>query len=76
MQFLANEFNHPASVQDIVSRVKTREQAAQVYTAARVAIEPDTAQEQQFLSDLAGSLDLDSRLAAHIDAATAGIKVR
>jgi uncharacterized membrane protein YebE (DUF533 family) len=76
MEFLASEFNNPASVEDIVASVKNGEQAAKVYTAARIAIEPDTPEEQQFLSTLSERLDLDSTLAAHIDATAAGIKVR
>lgn len=76
MSFLANEFNHPASVHDIIGSVRTREQAVKVYTAARIAIEPDTRAEQEFLAVLAQRLDLDRRLVAHIDATASGIKVK
>jgi uncharacterized membrane protein YebE (DUF533 family) len=76
MEFLAREFNNPASVEDIVASVTNDEQAAKVYTAARIAIEPDTPQEQDFLSFLADKLNLDSALAAHIDASAAAIKAR
>ena len=76
MEFLANEFNSPASVEDIIASVRTEEQAAKVYTAARIAIEPDTREEQRFLSYLSEQLDLDSSLAAHIDASAYAIKVR
>lgn len=76
MQFLADEFNHPASVDTIVSQLSSRDQAAKVYAAARVAIEPDTVKEQAFLAQLAQRLGLDSTLAAHIDAAATGIKAR
>ena len=76
MEFLAGEFNNPAGIEDIVNAVNSPEQAAKVYAAARIAIEPDTREEQEFLSQLSQRLDLDSALAAHIDATAAAIKVR
>ncbi|MCF6200172.1 MAG: DUF533 domain-containing protein [Hyphomicrobiaceae bacterium] len=76
MDFLAGEFNNPASIEDIVAAVRTREQATKVYTAARIAIEPDTREEQQFLSYLSEQLDLDTTLAAYIDGQASAIKVR
>jgi len=76
MEFLANEFNNPASIEQIVDSVRTDAQAAKVYTAARIAIEPDTAPEQRFLSHLAQQLDLDSALVAQIDASATKLKVR
>ena len=76
MEFLAGEFNNPASIEDIVAGVRTREQATKVYTAARIAIEPDTREEQQFLSYLSEQLDLDTTLAAYIDGQASAIKVR
>lgn len=69
-EFLANEINNPASVEDLVAGVRTREEAVQLYTAARLAIEPDTAAEQRFLAALADRIGIDRNLAAHIDAAT------
>ena len=47
---------------------------AQVYAAARVAIDPDSIQEREFLRQLAEALDLDAQLRAHIDEAAAGVK--
>ena len=47
---------------------------AQVYAAARLAIDPDTAEEQDFLAALAGALALEPSLVAHIDAAAASAK--
>lgn len=72
--FLDTEFANPASVTMLASAATTPELAAQVYTAARLAIEPDTPQERGFLRDLAGALALDSQLVAHIDAAAATVK--
>ncbi|MEQ1716710.1 MAG: tellurite resistance TerB family protein [Hyphomicrobium sp.] len=67
-QFLADAFNNPVSVDDLAAAVSSPEEAVQVYTAARIAIEPDTAQEKNFLANLAGALGVDNKLAAHIDA--------
>lgn len=69
-EFLANELNNPASVTDLAGAVTTPEEAVQLYTAARLAVEPDTRGEQQFLGALAGALGIDAKLAAHIDATT------
>ncbi|MBL8882331.1 MAG: tellurite resistance TerB family protein [Hyphomicrobium sp.] len=67
-QFLADAFNSPASINDIAGGVGSPEEAIQVYTAARIAIEPDSPQEKIFLAKLAGALGIDAKLAAHIDA--------
>ncbi|MGE0054238.1 MAG: tellurite resistance TerB family protein [Hyphomicrobium sp.] len=66
-QFLANAFNNPPSITDIANAVNSPEEAIQVYTAARIAIDPDTTQESAFLSQLANALGIDAKLAAHID---------
>lgn len=67
-QFLADTFNRPPTVAQIADAVSSPEQAVQVYTAARIAIDPDTAGEKQFLAGLAQALGIDSKLAQHIDA--------
>ncbi len=64
----------PATVDELAEPVETPEKAAQVYAAARVAIDPDTLQEREFLRQLAEALDLDPGLKAHIDAAAEGAK--
>lgn len=69
-EFIANELNNPASVEDLASAVTTPEEAVQLYTAARIAIEPDSGAEKQFLGGLAAALGIDNKLAAHIDAQT------
>jgi uncharacterized membrane protein YebE (DUF533 family) len=68
-EFLANELNNPASIDDLVAACASPEQAVQVYTAARIAITPDSQAELAFLSGLASALGVDNKLAAHIDAA-------
>ena len=68
--FLANELNSPASAEDLAAAVTSPEEAVQLYTAARIAIEPDSGAEKQFLGALAGALGIDNKLAAHIEATT------
>lgn len=67
-QFLADTFNNPPTVAQIADAVTSPEQAVQVYTAARIAIDPDAAAEKQFLVGLAEALGIDAKLAQHIDA--------
>lgn len=65
--FLQQELRQPASVEELAASVGSPEEAAQVYTAARIAIEPDTAAENAFLSGLANRLGIDKQLASFID---------
>lgn len=67
-QFLAHELNNPASVDDLVRAVGSEAEAIQLYTAARISIDLDTAEEHQFLVSLAQGLGMDESLASHIDA--------
>lgn len=67
-QFLADVFNNPPSADDLANAAASPEEAVQVYTAARIAIEPDTAAEKTFLAQLAAALGIDAKLASHIDA--------
>ncbi len=69
-EFLANELNSPARIEDIVAACQSPEEAVQVYTAARLVITPDSGAERAFLAELAAGLGIDTQLAAHIDAAT------
>lgn len=73
--WLENEMMNSASINDLVKGATTAELAAQVYTAARLAINPDTRAEQDFLAGLSGALGLDAELVANIDAAAASAKV-
>lgn len=73
--WLANEMANPASVDELVEGAESPELAAQIYTAARIAINPDKPAEKDFLAGLAGSLGLDAELVANIDAAASAAKV-
>jgi uncharacterized membrane protein YebE (DUF533 family) len=65
--FLQQELRQPATIDELAASVGSPEEAAQVYTAARIAIEPDTAGENAFLSALANRLGIDQQLASFID---------
>ena len=67
-QFLAQELNNPASADTLVRSVGSEAEAVQLYTAARIAIDLDTAEEHEFLVSLAQGLGIDDKLASHIDA--------
>src|SRR5262245_2585069 len=71
-RFLMQEVQRPASASDLAGEVGSPEQATQVYTAARIAVDLDSEEEHAFLSALAHELGLDRRLMAHIDATARG----
>lgn len=68
-EFLARELNAPSSPEAIAAAVSSQQQAAKIYAAARIAVDPDTRGEQQFLYELARRLGIDQDLARHINAA-------
>jgi uncharacterized membrane protein YebE (DUF533 family) len=68
-QFLAADIVSPANVAELAAGVSSPEEAIQVYTAARLAVDPDTGEEDAFLSALAEALGIDNELAAQVDAA-------
>lgn len=67
--FIANELNNPASAADLAAAVQSPEEALQVFTAARIAIDLDTQEEHDFLVELAQRLQLDPKLVQNVDAA-------
>jgi uncharacterized membrane protein YebE (DUF533 family) len=68
-KFLDEEFANPMSVEALVACVPTPAIATEVYSAARLAVNPDNPAEQRFLEQLAAGLKLEPGLVAHIDAA-------
>lgn len=66
-EFLEQEIQNPATAEDLVDAVSSPQEAVQVYTAARLAIDPDTNLEVRFLDELAKRLGIDAKLAEHID---------
>jgi uncharacterized membrane protein YebE (DUF533 family) len=71
-QFLTKEINNPATVEDLAAAASSQEDAVQVYTAARLAVDVDSNAEHEFLSRLAQALGIDDDLAAQVDAAARG----
>jgi uncharacterized membrane protein YebE (DUF533 family) len=67
--FLEGEINTPATVDDLAASVTSEQDAVQVYTAARIAIDLDNGAEHDFLTRLADALEIDAALAAQVDAA-------
>src|SRR5262245_63337893 len=72
-QFLAREIKNPATVDELANAVSSPAEGVQVYTAARIAVEPDTNEEHEILATLAKRLGIDQNLAAHIDAAARSV---
>lgn len=68
-EFLANELNNPASAQELARAARSQQEAVQLFTAARIAVDLDTREEHQFLVSLANDLGLNRDLVVHIDAA-------
>jgi uncharacterized membrane protein YebE (DUF533 family) len=56
-------------MQSLVSAVDTPEQGAELYLAARLAIDPDEPSERAYLDALAERLGLPAELRANLDAA-------
>jgi uncharacterized membrane protein YebE (DUF533 family) len=71
-EFLAQEIANPVTVDDLAAAISSQEQAVQVYTAARITVDPDEEEEHEFLVALAERLGIDDDLAAHIDATARG----
>jgi uncharacterized membrane protein YebE (DUF533 family) len=68
------EMAKPATIPELVAAVKNEAVAAEVYAAARIAIEPNCKQEAVFLDQLAKALKLDPGLVAQIDANASGAR--
>ena len=72
--FIESEFANPADIATLAEGIASADEAAQVYAAARLAIDPNLPEEQDFLGALAETLKLEAGLVAHIDAAAASAK--
>ncbi|MCJ2090813.1 tellurite resistance TerB family protein [Methylobacterium sp. E-005] len=65
--WLERELESPADVDELAERVASPDAAARIYAAARLAIEPDTLQERQFLKMLAEAMDLPADATGRIE---------
>ncbi|MEQ8737133.1 MAG: DUF533 domain-containing protein, partial [Hoeflea sp.] len=64
----------PVDMDSLIASAKTEAQKVEMFTAARLAIDPDTRAERGFLDLLAGRLGLADPLVDHIDATVAAAK--
>lgn len=74
-QFLEDELANPVDLDAIVAAAKSEEQRVELYTASRLAIEPETRAERGYLDLLAGRLGLADALVDHIEATVSAAKV-
>lgn len=72
-RWLETEMASPADVEELAANVNDPDKAAQVYAAARIAIDPDTIQEREFLNQLAEALDLEPAIRSQIDETAGGL---
>tara|TARA_R110002020_G_scaffold84230_12_gene208820 strand:- start:4991 stop:5689 length:699 start_codon:yes stop_codon:yes gene_type:complete len=75
MDFLDNELAKPVDMDAIVRSASTEAQKVEMFTAARLTIDPETRAERGFLDLLAGRLGLPDPLVDHIEATVAAAKV-
>lgn len=73
--FLAKELADPIDLDALVGAGRTEEQRVEIYTASRLAIDPDTRAERGYLDLLAGRLKLPDPLVDHIEATVSSAKV-
>ena len=73
--FLDHELSHPVDLDAIIGAAVTESQKVELYTASRIAIEPDSRAERGYLDLLAGRLGLADALIDHIEATVASAKV-
>ena len=73
-RWLEQELGKPSTIEELAREVSSPAKAAQVYAAARLAIDPDTMQERDFLHRLAEALKLAQPLKAEIDEGESGLK--
>jgi uncharacterized membrane protein YebE (DUF533 family) len=71
--FIEEEFSNPLDADGLIALSTSPQMAAQIYTAARLAIDPDKKSEKIFLANLSSGLELETELVSHIDAAAASI---
>lgn len=72
--WLEKEFATPANVEELAGHASTPEKASQIYSAARLVIEPDTKEERDFLDRLAQALRLEPALRSAIDGGALELK--
>lgn len=69
--WMFDELRREHNVASLARAAQGQEQAAELYLAARLAIEPDDPREEAFLRELSARLDLPGELVEHLDAEVA-----
>ena len=72
--FVFDTLSSPPSLQDIASLASGPEQAAEIYLASRLAIDPDHPAEVAYLKALASRLSLPADLVAHLESQVAQVE--
>ena len=65
--FVFDVLHNPPSAGDIADLAINPEQAAEIYLASRIAIDPDDPKERAYLNELAHRLNLPAGLVEHLD---------
>jgi uncharacterized membrane protein YebE (DUF533 family) len=65
--FVFDALGAPITVSEIAALARTPEQAAEIYLASRLAMDPDSPAERAYLEALAHRLQLPADLVAHLD---------
>ncbi len=73
-QFMQQELERPLDLEVLVALAQTEAQRVELYTASRLAIDPDTRAERGYLDLLAGRLQLPDALVDHIEATVTSVK--
>jgi uncharacterized membrane protein YebE (DUF533 family) len=73
-QFLLAELDAPLDFDALAASAQTDEQRLEIYTASRLAIDPDTRAERGYLDMLAGRLNLPDALVDHVEATVTAAK--
>jgi len=73
-QFLLAEIAAPLDLDALAAAAQTDEQRLEIYTASRLAIEPDSRAERGYLDMLAGRLNLPDALVDHVEATVSAAK--
>jgi uncharacterized membrane protein YebE (DUF533 family) len=72
--FIFDELSKPTDLNAIAALPRSQEQAAEIWLASRLAIDPDDVREKAYLSALGAKLNLPAQLLAHLESqATAAL---
>ena len=74
-KFMIEELERPLDLDALVALAQTDAQKVELYTASRLAIEPDSRAERGYLDLLAGRLQLPDALVDHVEATVSAAKV-